>query len=488
MISRVVCGVTETIQESHERLVQESNQNQNRDSNPSQILQYNVVYISLYIADNEKVGKKHLQQQHRFLNQCFMGQNNSLQKVPSQWQSRIGFPNIQFLPLDHNEVRVIYVPVDSWFTSNNPAQEAWQRVGLKFNNAITIYLGRCFNQSANGKTHILGSVDQIGGSVIFVDFTSVGGPDMPLSEGYNHGYSNDDPDSSHLLVYDQGSTLVHEMGHIFSNTHTFMGLDTCQLSYCKGFSNGQIPQPIYPDVPTQYNPNYFAQLALVNGSYQMKNDNRSIWRSSGKINSTNGVCTCLTINPSNQQVEVFGNTQLTSLWPSDEFASLNIHSPVEDPNEPEMGCAFMDYASDTTRVMFTRSMTLRMRNHARSSASKLGFQNVTGQTFIAPNAQIPIDESVIGPPPSLNVGSNVTLPAITSDFMSGDQTILWIIIGCVVGGLILLSILGYWLYKRYKKKHIQKHHKQLHPNHTHHNNIHNTNHHYINQHHHIHSS
>lgn len=204
-------------------------------------------YVCLFTRPEERVPLERVQAVHDQLNTAFGGRNlTDLSKVPSTpnapFQQVIGNPNIQFLPLQSRALTVEYLPVTSPLDAVSPAEHAGKLAGVH-EGVLNIYIGQCARGSVLGQA-------PIEGNQVYILHSTVGGPrQLGTLAGYN-----------------QGKTLVHEVGHALGCRHLF------QDNVCDGYS-------VYTDLPEQIRPNTNVTLyELSPGVWDMKNDNRDIDR------------------------------------------------------------------------------------------------------------------------------------------------------------------------------------------------------------------
>lgn len=199
-------------------------------------------YRVLYNTSSQKLDRSYIVACHKALNEAFNGKNtDEIAKIPDNtlypWKSRLGNPNIQFLPLNADELKVQYIQIsEGSLNDDEPVAHASELGGIS-DGMMNIYVG---NQEAG----ILGQA-YLGGNEVFVLYSSVGGPDKP----------------GQLSEYGLGKTLIHEIGHALSLPHTFSD------DQCDG-------NKVFPDVPEQIAPNFDTQLVQENGEWTQKGDNR----------------------------------------------------------------------------------------------------------------------------------------------------------------------------------------------------------------------
>lgn len=199
-------------------------------------------YRVLYNTSSQKLDRSYIVACHKALNEAFTNKNTSeMDKIPENslypWKSRLGNPNIQFLPLNAEDLKVQYISIsENSLNDDEPVAHASELGGIS-DGMMNIYIG---NQEAG----ILGQA-YLGGNEVFILYSSVGGPDKP----------------GQLSEYGLGKTLIHEVGHALSLPHTFSD-DSCDGN------------TVFPDVPEQIAPNFDTQLVQEGGAWTCKNDNR----------------------------------------------------------------------------------------------------------------------------------------------------------------------------------------------------------------------
>lgn len=202
-------------------------------------LQIQVRYVVLWSNSSNKLDQRFIRANHKTLNDAFNNLNTKeLARIPDKaphwlFKQFIGNPNIQFLPLKEQEVKVVYVKISRLISSSSPVNDAASLGGVQ-KGVLNVYIG----ESQGG---ILGQAS-INGNIAYVNTKAVGGV---LTAGQ--------------IPYHLGKTLVHEVGHVFGLWHTFHDDE------CDHIGITEIEQKA---------PNYRAQLVHENGQWITKNDNR----------------------------------------------------------------------------------------------------------------------------------------------------------------------------------------------------------------------
>jgi len=239
-----------------------------RQNRTDEMLYIDTRWVVMYSNDEEKVSVERVQDCLRMLNLFYSGKNvEELAQVPDSqfcpWKSRVGVPNIQFLPLDASTLQVEYLKTSSLIDGSSPVDDAASRAG-RVNGVLNIYIGNC------GSGGILGQAE-LNSNIVFGMYATVG------------GYT----EKGTLSRYDLGKTFAHEVGHALGLVHTFAD------SQCDG-------RKPYSDIPEQIHPNFNAFLVEISpGVWDQQNDNRYVDRQ-------NGVSThsCLSVDTSTNEMAI----------------------------------------------------------------------------------------------------------------------------------------------------------------------------------------
>ncbi len=214
------------------------------------------VYVCGYVNDDDKVSPERIRDNHRKMNQVLAGLNtDELNRVPDEFKSVVGIPNIQLKPLDPETLTIHYVKINNYLDSESPVQDAIDTFG-DHPGVLDVFI--CNTQGGN----ILGQAYLESGCV-FVHKSTVGG----------------DTHKGEFSGYDNGKTLLHEIFHAFSLYHVFSD------ESCDGIK-------LHDDVPEAIQPNFNAENKIIDGRYQITGDHRSNDRQFGTNDS------CLHVDPS----------------------------------------------------------------------------------------------------------------------------------------------------------------------------------------------
>jgi hypothetical protein len=213
------------------------------DMDTGQTLYIDTRYVVLYNTPEQRVDIEQVRASHNTLNTAFSANNlNELDTVPDNerypWKPLIGNPNIQFLPLDPQDLVVEYREISTRSLSDaSPVEDAATRAGV-VPGVMNIYIG-------NNTRGILGQAE-LGGNIVFSLYSSLGDEESP----------------GELSEYALSKTMIHEVGHALSLPHTFSD-DVCDHN------------KVFPDVPEQISPNFNTKLFQTqDGSWDCKDDSR----------------------------------------------------------------------------------------------------------------------------------------------------------------------------------------------------------------------
>lgn len=200
-----------------------------------------------YIVFTPGVTKNRILSAHQTLEKAFTASNNAeLQKVPSNqmypWKERIGNPDIHF------ETPSIEYPEFEALTmkDGDSPLEVYSEIVPELPDFVNVYVGNTVN-------NLLGEA-VLRGKKLFVYHACLGGIKYP----------------GDLEYYNQGKTLIHEIGHVFGLDHPFSECDV--LKY---------------DIPAQINPNYNGELFLSEKGWDCRFDNKYLDRIDNKERSCN---------------------------------------------------------------------------------------------------------------------------------------------------------------------------------------------------------
>lgn len=206
-------------------------------------LYVDVRWVVLFRNAEERVSVERIRDCHRTLNLLFSAQNTEeLAKVPntalSPFRPLIGNPNIQFLPLNANEVNPVYVSITQELSGTTPVDDA-VRIAGRVSGVLNLYLGT--SQSGS----ILGQAE-LNSNVAFNYHGTIGGYRVPGT----------------LTHYDLGKTVAHEVAHALGLLHTFSD------DVCDGFG-------AFADTEEAVRPNYEVDLVETSpGVWEQTHDNR----------------------------------------------------------------------------------------------------------------------------------------------------------------------------------------------------------------------
>lgn len=200
-------------------------------------------WVVMYNREEEKISVDRVRDCHRMLNLIYGAKNlDELAKVPdtkfAPFKDLIGNPNIQFLPLNSDEVHPEYVAVSRDLDSQTPVDDAASLAG-RADGVLNIYIGD------TGGGSILGQA-QLNSNILYNLYSTVG--------GYNV--------QGTLPRYQMGKTVAHEVGHALGLVHTFTD------SQCDGHGP-------FADTAEQVNPNFSTELYVNSqGEWEQRGDNR----------------------------------------------------------------------------------------------------------------------------------------------------------------------------------------------------------------------
>lgn len=341
-----------------------------------------IVYI---ILGSHNLTIEQIRAQHDQLNQCYSLSNSDAERVPQSGKYNFynvrGNANIQFLPLDSSTIT---------FTSGHVIQLAAPSPALNADEPVTDILARykpyagAVNVFINDlQNDLLGQADTTTETVV-VTTDSVGGPEAlgNSTDGFN-----------------QGKTLVHEVGHLLQMPHPWGDVNNgCLLN-------------LFADMPATRNPNSAAELQeQKDGSWQGIGCNR--WLDCNAVTTDYG-CT--------------GDFDCGS-------------GPYE------MFMNFMDYVPDKHMVMFSADQVSTMNDYLEDADSKLTIQD-TADRGIIDRYTINVDTEVEEEKQTAIGEAEGSTETQSTPIVNGEETglawYIWVSIGVV--SLVVILLLVWWL-------------------------------------------
>ena len=319
-------------------------------------LSVTVTYVVLYRNASENIPDSLIKTQHHQLNMCFNGLNDTLGLVPSTgkyaFTNVVGVPNIVFAPADSS--KLTNIKRLSCASNQNMAS---------IDDMISVAKSLGFVSIPGQLTIYIGFFSPMPN----VSFSILGEAKVLGTKGGNQlavDYrSVGGPDAlGKFSDFGRGMTLVHEVGHALSLVHIW---------------NSSSKTKLYADIPLQKQPNDSFHLSSENTS----NDN------------------CM--------LDCKNNTGRS--WLIEQASDCNTVSLFE------MGCNFMDYASDMNMAMFTVEQVLAMRENLQSGLSNISFTvgNVTTVTNATNTTTTPVtDAARIPVEPYKSVAELAQTPAV----------------------------------------------------------------------------
>lgn len=283
-------------------------------SSNDNILYVNVKYFILHSKSEEDLPLTKLKLQHSVINQCYNGRNLSSTRVPKTgkyaFSDVIGVPGVVFLPENSENLTERYVTRIKCSEKFKTLQDV-----LDFLGKYTTTLPGSINIIFAPLSGILGQ-SMLGENVTTVDCGTVGDVITP----------------GKLMEFGQGMTLVHELGHVFQLTHTW---------------NSTKPVQVMPDIPMQRYPNHTFKFI----------ENEDTGEQDGSMCNRMRDC---------QAAQGIKTATIQGKTPPYSWLST-----LKCDSEPfEMGCNFMDYASDQNMAMFSKSQAQVIRGCVMQSKYK----------------------------------------------------------------------------------------------------------------------
>ena len=392
---KTYCGAKSPDWAEHRRIYSEKFFSDAEAKDDGQDLFVDVRWVVLYQNDTQKIPLRRIQDCHRMLNLVFNGGNtDELAKIPETtrhpWKSRVGNPNIKFMPLDHTKVNAEYIFQTSALNGQTPVDTATQQGG-RTPGVLNIYIGA----SENGG--ILGQAE-LSSNIVYGLYSAIG--------GYIYGGT--------MSSYALGKTIAHEVGHSLSLSHTFSD------SQCDHFSP-------FPDVPEQIRPNYSTSWTGGTGTWDLTGDNRQKDRDNG----TSLSCLHIQADPNTAPDEMGIN--------------------IMDYGDDEVSVMFTQSQATMMRSFLTGSqgnIGLRVSTDL-SYSEKLGDPG----TLTAYSTGVEIDPNSVTANGSGLVPISASDAAAASSSSSSLSTndIIIIVVSCVIG-VLLIGVLFWYFGKRNKHK------------------------------------
>ena len=277
-----------------------------RAGNTSDVLYVNVKYYILYRSTIEDIELTKLQGQHDIINACLNGLNESQSKIPKTgkyaFSDRVGVPAVVFLPENSKNLSDKLITRLSCSEDFKSLQEV-----VDFLKGKGVELSETTLNIIIAPLHGILGQTTLGQNVTVVDGGTVG---TQLQPGKR-------------MEFGQGMTLVHELGHVFGLTHTW---------------NSSKATVILSDIPIQRYPNHTFRFSsneyTGEADAMMCNRMRDCQRAQGV-----------------KDMDIKGKA-----GPYSWLSTLECDSEMF-----EMGCNFMDYASDENMAMFTKTQAQIIR-------------------------------------------------------------------------------------------------------------------------------
>lgn len=370
----------------------------NRIENAENFLVLQIKYIVIPLTSEGNISNAQIEAQHQVINANFQAIQNAgdiPQTAHYPYRSIMADPFIAFEPVDNVNVTARIERLNTPTSPPSGGYSAISQLETEFKaQGGTIEDGVIYvyisTLAVTGGGRLLGFAEGIISNACAVDYMTVGSAASP------------GPSSS----YGQGKTLVHELGHCFGLYHPFASLDGsfgCD-SPETAFVHSQNPQS-----PLQIRPNIAADVSLVPTTDNAQ-DNRG--RDELRFCTGSPDCSADTTNGLYP-----GDTTAVAAYSCASRAEL---TQADLPYETFM--IFMDYGDDE---------------------NMLGFPSFTVNTM----------RSVILNHPSLFTVAQTPDISVIPEPTSDEGFPVWaIVLISVVGGLLVLGLVGWGIWKAEKDK------------------------------------
>lgn len=372
----------------------------NLDVSQDVFLLMKIRYVIIPLTSAGNISELQVQSQHETLNTHFVSIQN-ISNIPQTtrypYREIMADPKIAFDPTDANQVteaagnivrlnQPATIPAGGGYSSVEQAETEYQAQGHSIEAGVLhVYITTL--ASDNPDSILLGLAKGIVSNACMVGYQTVGSERFPGSQ----------------TNYAEGKTLIHELGHCFGLYHPF-SLKPCN-DPLTAFALSQNPQGIL-----QKNPNQYTSL---NGIGTEDNGLDNAGRDVLRFCTGDPACES---NGDNGGLKPGGNISDPDYsCLRDPESGLSITSSTQ---KWETFMIFMDYGDDQTMQAFP------------------SFQVNTMRTIIAANP------SIFN---AAQVDNLDATPVFPQDDEGGFPT--WAIAVIVVGGVIVLGVIGYLIYR-----------------------------------------